>query len=185
VIVLQHRFAYSWYFFRVTDEGLNCITSNVGNTLEVLDLGLCHEVTCDAVALIAQRCPRLRQLTLDKCGNTNSETVRTLCLRLQSLTHLHLACLPLLTDAVLDAFSFARSLEEVDLSFCKELTAHGIQMMIHRSKKPLRAVHVTGKGLLDENTAILGVTSQMTPGWILDHDETYRRTEMSSTEYVD
>lgn len=157
----------------ITDNAFLHIPHNKTlDSLRILDLTDCGQITDDAVERIVKMAPRLRNLILAKCRNitdraVNSITrlgknlhnlhlghcnhitdraVRTLVQSCTRIRYIDLACCQRLTDASVIQLALLPKLRRIGLVKCSNITDLAIQSLVRRgsgSSCPLERVHLS------------------------------------------
>lgn len=139
--------------WKLTSEGINCITTNCRNltqltlwgtiklkTMEklsnmkglvLLNLYGCHGLNDNCIANF-KGLNLLRSLIVSECHGLTDHFVVQLAHILPNINHLHLRYLRHLTDTSLEAISAnMKALYSLDLSFCSKLTATGLSNLLN------------------------------------------------------
>ena len=125
--VLRFR-ACTW----ITDAALMTAAHGLTDTLEILDVGQCPQLTDTALAVVCRSCTHLRELYVDGCTRVGDRTAK--CIG----KHLHLELLtlddcPSLTDTGVGAILAAGSnLRGLSLASCSKLTDAGVRHFLER-----------------------------------------------------
>ena len=153
------------------DDALSQLTNNS------LDLGPYWEnVTDDIVIAIAQNCPELTNIDLDRCSNVTDDAVIAIAQNCVGLADIHLVwCWNITNDAVIAIAENCAGLTKINLDGCYYITDAAIialancdylQYCTHKGTK----VTATGRALIKE------INSRPKPpplekGWWLDMDD--------------
>ena len=111
----------------LTDSGLDSI-SELYASLEVLSLAGLSGITDDGLMPIASSCKQLQILNINNCSNITHEILCNVARNCRSLSTLH-ASATQITDHGLERithFFSAKNLTSLDLSFCSDISDHGI-----------------------------------------------------------
>ena len=105
------------------------------NNMRVLEFSYCTALTDEMVGLIAECCPSLEALCMRRCDQISGTTLNDLIDSCPSLTSLVLDGTSL-SDSTVRAVGWERSgLRELDLSWCRHITRHGLKFVIPRLRQ--------------------------------------------------
>ncbi|XP_060519820.1 F-box/LRR-repeat protein 16 [Cylas formicarius] len=125
--LLPALYEFQLQAYHVTDVALGYFSPKQSNTLGVLRLHSCWEITNHAVVNIVHSLPNLTVLSLSGCSKITDEGVELIAENLQKLRALDLSWCPRITDAALEYIACdLNQLEELTLDRCVHVTDIGI-----------------------------------------------------------
>jgi F-box and leucine-rich repeat protein GRR1 len=100
------------------------------DSLRILDLTACENVTDDSVERIVNSAPRLRNLVLAKCRLITDRAVLAICKLGKNLHYVHLGHCSGITDgAVIQLIKSCNRIRYIDLACCNRLTDTSVQQL--------------------------------------------------------
>ncbi|XP_056641757.1 F-box/LRR-repeat protein 16 [Diorhabda sublineata] len=125
--LLPALYEFSLQAYHVTDAALGYFSPKQSNTLNVLRLHSCWEITNHGVVNIVHSLPNLTVLSLSGCSKITDDGVELIAENLQKLKSLDLSWCPRITDAALEYIACdLNQLEELTLDRCVHITDIGI-----------------------------------------------------------
>ena len=115
----------------ITDQAfLSVDIDRIVDTLRILDLTACEQLTDAGMAKIVSCAPRLRNLVLAKCRHLTDEAVSSIARLGKNLHYLHLGHCSQITDAaVMELVKSCNRIRYIDLACCHRLTDLSITHM--------------------------------------------------------
>ncbi|CAH3133008.1 unnamed protein product [Porites lobata] len=102
--------------------------------VRILEFSYCSSLTDQMVRYIAEYCRNLQSLCLRRCNNIQGESLPKLIDNCSSLTSLVLDGTNVSDNAVTSVRWEKSVISEVDLSWCRHLTEHGLKFMLPRCR---------------------------------------------------
>ncbi|XP_018570000.1 F-box/LRR-repeat protein 16 [Anoplophora glabripennis] len=125
--LLPALYEFSLQAYHVTDAALGYFSPKQSNSLNVLRLHSCWEITNHGVVNIVHSLPNLTVLSLSGCSKITDDGVELIAENLQKLRSLDLSWCPRITDAALECIACdLNQLEELTLDRCVHITDIGI-----------------------------------------------------------
>ncbi|KAJ8919837.1 hypothetical protein NQ315_006366 [Exocentrus adspersus] len=125
--LLPALYEFSLQAYHVTDAALGYFSPKQSNSLNVLRLHSCWEITNHGVVNIVHSLPNLTVLSLSGCSKITDDGVELIAENLQKLRSLDLSWCPRITDAALEYIACdLNQLEELTLDRCVHITDIGI-----------------------------------------------------------
>ncbi|XP_025834967.1 F-box/LRR-repeat protein 16-like [Agrilus planipennis] len=125
--LLPALYKFSLQAYHVTDTALGYFSSKQSNTLNVLRLQSCWEVTNHGVVNFVHALPNLTVLSLSGCSKITDDGIELIAENLQNLRSLDLSWCSRITDAALDYIACdLNQLEELILDRCVQISDTGI-----------------------------------------------------------
>lgn len=125
--LLPALYEFSLQAYHVTDAALGYFSPKQSNSLNVLRLHSCWEITNHGVVNIVHSLPNLTVLSLSGCSKVTDDGVELIAENLQKLRSLDLSWCPRITDAALEYIACdLNQLEELTLDRCVHITDIGI-----------------------------------------------------------
>ncbi|KAG5893156.1 hypothetical protein JTB14_000417 [Gonioctena quinquepunctata] len=125
--LLPALYEFSLQAYHVTDAALGYFSPKQSNSLNVLRLHSCWEITNHGVVNIVHSLPNLTILSLSGCSKITDDGVELIAENLQKLRSLDLSWCPRITDAALEYIACdLNQLEELTLDRCVHITDIGI-----------------------------------------------------------
>ncbi|KAK2738187.1 SCF ubiquitin ligase complex subunit [Myotisia sp. PD_48] len=114
---------------KISDRGFLSLSDNlVFESLRILDLTACENVTDDSVEKIIRLTPRLRNLLLSKCRFITDRSVHAICKLGKNINYVHLGHCSNITDAaVIQLVKSCTRIRFIDLACCNRLTDNSVQ----------------------------------------------------------
>jgi Leucine-rich repeat (LRR) protein len=113
----------------MNDALLKNLVSNC-TKLDSLNLAYCSDVTDDSLVELAKTCPKIQELVLWGCYNTTNVTLEALAANCKSIRSLSLKCCKKISDAGLIHMQALTQLEDVNLTYCRNITDFGLQSFL-------------------------------------------------------
>ncbi|KAI9684214.1 MAG: SCF ubiquitin ligase complex subunit [Trizodia sp. TS-e1964] len=115
----------------ITDEAFSRLNNYRSfDSLRILDLTACDDLTDKAVAKIVERAPRLRNLVLAKCRRITDVAVTAITKLGKNLHYVHLGHCSLITDkSVIQLVKSCNRIRYIDLGCCSKLTDVSVQQL--------------------------------------------------------
>jgi len=139
---------------RITDSAFTSISHDHDpfNSLRILDLTDCSEITDRAVERIVATCPRLRNLLLAKCIHLSDRAVYAITRLGKNLHYLHLGHCTRLTDESIKALAKSCTrIRYIDLACCSNLTDNSVTQLATHLPKLKRVGLVKCAGITDRS----------------------------------
>eukprot|EP01117_Protostelium_nocturnum_P015992 TRINITY_DN6248_c0_g1_i1.p1 TRINITY_DN6248_c0_g1~~TRINITY_DN6248_c0_g1_i1.p1 ORF type:complete len:751 (+),score=167.64 TRINITY_DN6248_c0_g1_i1:1516-3768(+) len=111
--------------WKLTDEGLNCISSYCPYLICVV-LGSCKAITDAGVELLVKRCNRVQSLAISCCKQLTNEAIISVSKHLYRLQSLSASELPLVDDFGLSSLKECTLLQNLSISWCNTITDESI-----------------------------------------------------------
>nr|CAD7428269.1 unnamed protein product [Timema monikensis] len=125
--LLPSLYEFSLQAYHVTDAALGYFSPKQSNSLSILRLQSCWELTNHGVVNIVHSLPNLTVLSLSGCSKITDEGVELIAENLQKLRSLDLSWCPRITDAALEYIACDLNLlEELTLDRCVHVTDIGV-----------------------------------------------------------
>ncbi|CAG9860569.1 unnamed protein product [Phyllotreta striolata] len=125
--LLPGLYEFSLQAYHVTDAALGYFSPKQSNSLNVLRLHSCWEITNHGIVNIVHSLPNLTVLSLSGCSKITDDGVELIAENLQKLRSLDLSWCPRITDAALEYIACdLNQLEELTLDRCVHITDIGI-----------------------------------------------------------
>ncbi|CAH0545968.1 unnamed protein product [Brassicogethes aeneus] len=125
--LLPALYEFSLQAYHVTDAALGYFSPKQSNSLNVLRLHSCWEITNHGVVNIVHSLPNLTALSLSGCSKITDDGVELIAENLQKLRSLDLSWCPRITDSALEYIACdLNQLEELTLDRCVHITDIGI-----------------------------------------------------------
>ncbi|XP_068918343.1 F-box/LRR-repeat protein 16 isoform X1 [Tenebrio molitor] len=125
--LLPALYEFSLQAYHVTDAALGYFSPKQSNSLNILRLHSCWEITNHGVVNIVHSLPNLTILSLSGCSKITDDGVELIAENLQKLRSLDLSWCPRITDAALEYIACdLNQLEELTLDRCVHITDIGI-----------------------------------------------------------
>ncbi|XP_017771168.1 PREDICTED: F-box/LRR-repeat protein 16 [Nicrophorus vespilloides] len=125
--LLPALYEFSLQAYHVTDAALCYFSPKQSNSLNILRLHSCWELTNHGVVNIVHSLPNLTVLSLSGCSKITDDGVELIAENLQKLRSLDLSWCPRITDAALEYIACdLNQLEELTLDRCVHVTDIGV-----------------------------------------------------------
>ncbi|XP_068083726.1 F-box/LRR-repeat protein 16 [Anabrus simplex] len=125
--LLPSLYEFSLQAYHVTDVALGYFSPKQSNSLSILRLQSCWELTNHGVVNIVHSLPNLTVLSLSGCSKITDDGVELIAENLQKLRSLDLSWCPRITDAALEYIACdLNQLEELTLDRCVHITDIGV-----------------------------------------------------------
>ncbi|XP_044735808.1 F-box/LRR-repeat protein 16 [Chrysoperla carnea] len=125
--LLPSLYEFSLQAYHVTDAALGYFSPKQSNSLSILRLQSCWELTNHGVVNIVHSLPNLTVLSLSGCSKLTDDGVELIAENLQKLRSLDLSWCPRVTDAALEYIACdLNQLEELTLDRCVHITDIGV-----------------------------------------------------------
>ncbi|EEB10443.1 F-box/LRR-repeat protein, putative [Pediculus humanus corporis] len=125
--LLPSLYEFSLQAYHVSDAALGYFSPKQSNSLSILRLHSCWEVTNHGMDNIVHSLPNLTVLSLSGCSKITDEGVEAIAENLHKLRSLDLSWCPRITDAALECIACdLNQLEELTLDRCIHITDLGI-----------------------------------------------------------
>ncbi|GLV44809.1 uncharacterized protein CBL_14620 [Carabus blaptoides fortunei] len=125
--LLPSLYEFSLQAYHVTDAALGYFSPKQSNSLSILRLQSCWELTNHGVVNIVHSLPNLTVLSLSGCSKVTDDGVELIAENLQKLRSLDLSWCPRITDAALEYIACdLNQLEELTLDRCVHVTDIGV-----------------------------------------------------------
>ncbi|XP_021929332.1 F-box/LRR-repeat protein 16 isoform X1 [Zootermopsis nevadensis] len=125
--LLPSLYEFSLQAYHVTDAALGYFSPKQSNSLSILRLQSCWELTNHGIVNIVHSLPNLTILSLSGCSKITDDGVELIAENLQKLRSLDLSWCPRITDASLEYIACdLNQLEELTLDRCVHITDIGV-----------------------------------------------------------
>ncbi|KAK9719475.1 Leucine rich repeat [Popillia japonica] len=129
--LLPALYEFSLQAYHVTDAALGYFSPKQSNTLNVLRLHSCWELTNHGIVNIVHSLPNLTLLSLSGCSKITDDGVELIAENLRKLRSLDLSWCPRITDAALEYIACdLDELEELTLDRCVHVTDMGVGHLV-------------------------------------------------------
>lgn len=165
---------------KITDDAfLNLPERKRLDSLRILDLTACEELTDRAVERIINAAPRLRNLVLAKCKKITDRAVMAITRLGKNLHYVHLGHCAQITDgAVIELVKTCNRIRYIDLACCHRLTDDSIQQLATLPK--LRRIGlVKCQAITDRSILALAQARLVGPGRVQVGTSSLERVHLS------